>query len=452
MLLTHTSGLPVGAKVDRPARQRGPLERRARHTAGRRRRARARRSAIPASGSWSPARSSRRSPASGSTRRSRPTSPTRSACATPASTRNTLAVRPPRRPPAGRHRRPIIAGPAPGRRPRRRRQPPRRHRRPRRHLRHRRRPRGHRPAAPRRGHLPGQADPRRGDRAPDAHQRQPRASPPSTPSAPTAPPTTASASPSTRAGSWASSPRPGPSATPGSPAPRSWSTPDRKLVLVLLTNRAHPNWSWANPDPVRGRRRRPARHEGQLTGKVWTIAPHPDTILALVVQILRPSRWRIDAHVSPEPALRGGRSRPRGRPVRRRRSTRRRSRRHTDVPSSDLRARQRGSAAQFRDPGQAAGQQRLSDRHHRGPRVRLPEHRDDPAPGVRGARRTDLPPAGGHRRGPGRPARALAGHLRLAGLPQQLAGACRPGRALRQPGRAHRDLPAGRCAHARDLG
>jgi len=25
----------------------------------------------------------------------------------------------------------------------------------------------------------------------------------------------------------------------------------RKLVLVLLTNRAHPNWSWANPDPVR---------------------------------------------------------------------------------------------------------------------------------------------------------------------------------------------------------
>ncbi|WP_233559158.1 serine hydrolase domain-containing protein [Micromonospora radicis] len=27
--------------------------------------------------------------------------------------------------------------------------------------------------------------------------------------------------------------------------------PARKLVLVLLTNRAHPNWSWANPDPVR---------------------------------------------------------------------------------------------------------------------------------------------------------------------------------------------------------
>ncbi|MET8043629.1 serine hydrolase domain-containing protein [Micromonospora sp. NPDC005215] len=27
--------------------------------------------------------------------------------------------------------------------------------------------------------------------------------------------------------------------------------PDRKLVLALLTNRAHPNWSWANPDPVR---------------------------------------------------------------------------------------------------------------------------------------------------------------------------------------------------------
>ena len=27
--------------------------------------------------------------------------------------------------------------------------------------------------------------------------------------------------------------------------------PRRKLVLVLLTSRAHPNWSWANPDPVR---------------------------------------------------------------------------------------------------------------------------------------------------------------------------------------------------------
>ncbi|WP_406069115.1 serine hydrolase domain-containing protein [Micromonospora sp. NBC_01638] len=27
--------------------------------------------------------------------------------------------------------------------------------------------------------------------------------------------------------------------------------PNRKLVLALLTNRAHPNWSWANPDPVR---------------------------------------------------------------------------------------------------------------------------------------------------------------------------------------------------------
>jgi CubicO group peptidase (beta-lactamase class C family) len=24
--------------------------------------------------------------------------------------------------------------------------------------------------------------------------------------------------------------------------------PKRKLVLVLLTNRAHPNWSWSNPD------------------------------------------------------------------------------------------------------------------------------------------------------------------------------------------------------------
>ncbi|GGM37904.1 hypothetical protein GCM10011608_23120 [Micromonospora sonchi] len=27
--------------------------------------------------------------------------------------------------------------------------------------------------------------------------------------------------------------------------------PTRKLVLVLLSNRAHPNWSWANPDPIR---------------------------------------------------------------------------------------------------------------------------------------------------------------------------------------------------------
>jgi CubicO group peptidase (beta-lactamase class C family) len=27
--------------------------------------------------------------------------------------------------------------------------------------------------------------------------------------------------------------------------------PNRKLVLALLTNRAHPNWSWANPDPAR---------------------------------------------------------------------------------------------------------------------------------------------------------------------------------------------------------
>jgi CubicO group peptidase (beta-lactamase class C family) len=27
--------------------------------------------------------------------------------------------------------------------------------------------------------------------------------------------------------------------------------PDRRLVLALLTNRAHPNWSWANPDPNR---------------------------------------------------------------------------------------------------------------------------------------------------------------------------------------------------------
>ncbi|MEU7585548.1 serine hydrolase [Micromonospora sp. NPDC049230] len=27
--------------------------------------------------------------------------------------------------------------------------------------------------------------------------------------------------------------------------------PRRRLVLALLTNRAHPNWSWSNPDPVR---------------------------------------------------------------------------------------------------------------------------------------------------------------------------------------------------------
>ncbi|WP_200212010.1 serine hydrolase domain-containing protein [Micromonospora coerulea] len=27
--------------------------------------------------------------------------------------------------------------------------------------------------------------------------------------------------------------------------------PTRRLVLVLLTNRAHPNWSWADPDPAR---------------------------------------------------------------------------------------------------------------------------------------------------------------------------------------------------------
>lgn len=27
--------------------------------------------------------------------------------------------------------------------------------------------------------------------------------------------------------------------------------PDRRLVLALLTNRAHPNWSWADPDPTR---------------------------------------------------------------------------------------------------------------------------------------------------------------------------------------------------------
>jgi len=27
--------------------------------------------------------------------------------------------------------------------------------------------------------------------------------------------------------------------------------PRRKIVLVMLDNRAHPNWSWANPDPPR---------------------------------------------------------------------------------------------------------------------------------------------------------------------------------------------------------
>jgi CubicO group peptidase (beta-lactamase class C family) len=27
--------------------------------------------------------------------------------------------------------------------------------------------------------------------------------------------------------------------------------PRRELVLVLLTNRAHPNWGWADPDPMR---------------------------------------------------------------------------------------------------------------------------------------------------------------------------------------------------------
>ncbi len=25
----------------------------------------------------------------------------------------------------------------------------------------------------------------------------------------------------------------------------------RRLVLVLLTNRAHPDWNWSNPDPAR---------------------------------------------------------------------------------------------------------------------------------------------------------------------------------------------------------
>jgi CubicO group peptidase (beta-lactamase class C family) len=27
--------------------------------------------------------------------------------------------------------------------------------------------------------------------------------------------------------------------------------PDREMVVVLLTNRAHPNWSWSNPDTHR---------------------------------------------------------------------------------------------------------------------------------------------------------------------------------------------------------
>ncbi len=27
--------------------------------------------------------------------------------------------------------------------------------------------------------------------------------------------------------------------------------PDRRMVVVLLTNRAHPNWSWSNPDTHR---------------------------------------------------------------------------------------------------------------------------------------------------------------------------------------------------------
>jgi CubicO group peptidase (beta-lactamase class C family) len=28
-------------------------------------------------------------------------------------------------------------------------------------------------------------------------------------------------------------------------------SPARKTVVVLLTNRAHPNWSWSDPDPHR---------------------------------------------------------------------------------------------------------------------------------------------------------------------------------------------------------
>jgi hypothetical protein len=27
--------------------------------------------------------------------------------------------------------------------------------------------------------------------------------------------------------------------------------PVRRAVVVLLTNRAHPNWTWADPDPIR---------------------------------------------------------------------------------------------------------------------------------------------------------------------------------------------------------
>jgi CubicO group peptidase (beta-lactamase class C family) len=27
--------------------------------------------------------------------------------------------------------------------------------------------------------------------------------------------------------------------------------PDRRMVVVLLTNRAHPNWNWSNPDTHR---------------------------------------------------------------------------------------------------------------------------------------------------------------------------------------------------------
>ena len=27
--------------------------------------------------------------------------------------------------------------------------------------------------------------------------------------------------------------------------------PVRRVQLVLLTNRAHPDWTWADPDPVR---------------------------------------------------------------------------------------------------------------------------------------------------------------------------------------------------------
>ena len=64
-------------------------------------------------------------------------------------------------------------------------------------------------------------------------------------------PPTASASSSTSPGSWASWPRPATFGHTGFTGTSLLVDPDRKLVLVLLTNRAHPNWSWADPDPAR---------------------------------------------------------------------------------------------------------------------------------------------------------------------------------------------------------